>query len=123
MKILLTGATGYIAKRLIPVLLDAGNEVVCCVRDKHRFNSDKYKSEKLSIIEVNFLEKESLKEIPNDIDAAYYLIHSMSTTKGKFEEMEKISALNFKERIEKTQAKQVIYLSGIVNEEALSKHL
>jgi uncharacterized protein YbjT (DUF2867 family) len=123
MKILLTGATGYIAKRLLPVLLEGGHEVVCCVRDKQRFNSEKYHSEKISIIEVNFLERDSLNEIPEDIDIAYYLIHSMSTTKGDFEEMEKISALNFKERIEKTQTRQVIYLSGIVNEEALSKHL
>ncbi|MGB0347311.1 MAG: NAD-dependent epimerase/dehydratase family protein, partial [Balneolaceae bacterium] len=35
-KILLTGATGYIGKRLLPVLLREGHHVVCCVRDKHR---------------------------------------------------------------------------------------
>ena len=37
MKILLTGATGYIGKRLIPVLVEAGHHVVCAVRDKKRF--------------------------------------------------------------------------------------
>ena len=37
MKILLTGATGYIAKLLLPVLLDNEHQVVCCVRDKNRF--------------------------------------------------------------------------------------
>ena len=42
MKILLTGVTGYIAQRLLPVLLDHGHEVVCCVRDKNRFNDNKY---------------------------------------------------------------------------------
>jgi nucleoside-diphosphate-sugar epimerase len=36
MKILLTGTTGYIGKRLLPLLLDEGHEVICCVRDKHR---------------------------------------------------------------------------------------
>jgi uncharacterized protein YbjT (DUF2867 family) len=42
---------------------------------------------------------------------------------GDFEKMEEISAVNFKNRIQQTKARQVIYLSGIVNEEILSKHL
>lgn len=123
MKILLTGATGYIAQRLLPVLLENGHEVVCCVRDKSRFSMEKYANEKVSLAEVNFLETETLQNIPVDIDAAYYLIHSMAVTKGDFEDLETVSARNFKERIEQTQAKQVVYLSGIVNEEKLSKHL
>ena len=123
MKILLTGVTGYIAQRLLPVLLQNGHEVVCCVRDKNRFNTQRYTAENITVIEADFLEKESLHTIPNDIDVAYYLIHSMSTQTGDFENMEQICANNFKERIRETKAKQVIYLSGIVNETELSKHL
>jgi uncharacterized protein YbjT (DUF2867 family) len=123
MKILLTGSTGYIAKRLLPVLLNNGNEVICCVRDKARFDPEKYRSPSLSVIEVDFLKPETLHNIPSDIDAAYYLIHSMSTSTGDFEKMEEISAINFKDSIQKTKARQVIFLSGIVNEEKLSKHL
>ena len=123
MKILLTGATGYIAQRLLPVLLEQGHQVICCVRDKKRFNDHNYHSENLSVIEADFLDRESLQNIPDDIDVAYYLIHSMSTQSGDFEQMEKISAENFKDRIQKTSTKQVIYLSGIVNETQLSKHL
>jgi uncharacterized protein YbjT (DUF2867 family) len=123
MKILLTGATGYIAQRLLPVLLEHGHEVVCCVRDKNRYNIEKFTAFKLNVVEANFLDKATLKNIPEDIDAAYYLIHSMSTSGEDFEKLEQTSAENFKERIEQTTAKQVIYLSGIVNEEHLSKHL
>jgi uncharacterized protein YbjT (DUF2867 family) len=123
MKILLTGATGYIAQRLLPVLLDNGNEVICCVRDKARFDSEKYRSASLSVLELDFLKPDTFKNIPSDIDAAYYLIHSMSTSTGDFEKMEETSAINFKNLIQKTKARQVIYLSGIVNEEVLSKHL
>ncbi|MEI6061217.1 MAG: SDR family oxidoreductase [Bacteroidota bacterium] len=123
MKILLTGVTGYIAQRLLPVLVQKGHHVVCCVRDKSRFNSQKYDSDLISVIEVNFINKATLSAIPNDIDVAYYLIHSMSTQSGDFEEMEKVCAVNFRERIQNTSAKQVIYLSGIVNETVLSKHL
>ncbi|MDI9337240.1 MAG: SDR family oxidoreductase [Alphaproteobacteria bacterium] len=123
MKILLTGVTGYIAQRMVPVLLENGHDVVCCVRDKNRFNKKKYFSQKLTVIEVDFLNKESLQNIPDDIDIAYYLIHSMSTQSGNFENMEEICATHFKNRIEQTKTKQVIYLSGISNAEELSKHL
>lgn len=122
MKILLTGATGYIAQRLLPALIGEGHEVICCVRDKYRFKNI-YTKEKVSVIEVDFLKKETLGNIPEDIDIAYYLIHSMSTQSGDFEDMEAKCAANFKERIQETEARQIIYLSGIINEDALSKHL
>lgn len=123
MKILLTGATGYIAKRLLPVLLAGGNEVTCCVRDRNRFNVSKFSSPQLRVIEVDFLDIHSPGNIPSDLDVAYYLIHSMSASVDEFEEMERASALNFRKRIQETAVKQVIYLSGIVNEKELSRHL
>ena len=122
MKILLTGVTGYIAQRLLPVLLDNGHEVVCCVRDKSRFVNN-YPANNLTVIEVDFLKQDSLQQIPSDIDIAYYLIHSMSTQTGDFESMEQICATNFRQRMEQTKVQQVIYLSGIVNDANLSKHL
>jgi uncharacterized protein YbjT (DUF2867 family) len=123
MKILLTGTTGYIGQRLLPVLIDNGHKVVCCLRDKQRFNASKYDSNKIEVVEVDFLNEKSLDNIPTDIDAAYYLIHSMSASTGDFQEMEAKAALNFRNRIQQTNLKQVIYLSGIVNEKELSKHL
>jgi uncharacterized protein YbjT (DUF2867 family) len=123
MKILLTGATGYIAQRLLPVLLEKGHEAICCLRDKNRFNAESFISPNLSVIEVDFLKEETLKNIPKDIDAAYYLIHSMASTTGDFTTMEATAAQNFVAAIQNTAAKQIIYLSGIVNETQLSKHL
>ncbi len=123
MKILLTGTTGYIGQRLLPALLADGHEVVCCTRDKKRFNAARYNSPHLKVITADFLDKSSLMSIPEDIDIAYYLLHSMSSSIDDFENLEKESALNFRERIEQTNVRQVIYLSGIVNNEKLSKHL
>jgi uncharacterized protein YbjT (DUF2867 family) len=122
-RILLTGATGYIGQRLLPTLLEAGHEVICCVRDKNRFYRGTFASGSLSVIEVDFLNKDTLKNIPTNIDAAYYLIHSMASSTGDFSSMEITSAKNFVEALNCTQAKQVVYLSGIVNEKQLSKHL
>ena len=123
MKILLTGATGYIGKRLLPILVAQGHEIICCVRDKNRFYCPEEFQKNVTIIEVDFLDIETLIEIPTDIDAAYYLIHSMSDSDNNYDELEKISAENFVEIIDKTSVKQVIYLSGIVNDKSLSKHL
>ena len=123
MRILVTGATGYAAKRLIPELLRKGHEVICCVRDEKRFDASKYTTENISVIKADFLKKETLNDIPQDIDAAFYLIHSMSSEKGDFKELEELSAINFRDIIQKTKTRQVIYLSGIINDEKLSKHL
>jgi len=123
LKILLTGATGYIGKRLLPLLLEEGHEVICCIRDKNRFNIEKYSSERLTFIEVNFLDAAEDITLPTGIDAAYYLIHSMSSGEKSFEELEKRSAEAFREAAGRAKIRQVIYLSGIVNEETLSKHL
>jgi putative NADH-flavin reductase len=79
MKIHLTGATGYIVHRLLPILLQHDYDVVCYVSDKSRFNPESHRSFKFKVIEVNFLSKQ-------------------------------------------TNAKQVIYQSGITNNAKLSKH-
>lgn len=120
MKILLTGATGYIAKRLLPVLLNEGHTVIACVRDKSRYTAE---HERVIPIEVDFLKPDTLSAIPSDIDAAYYLIHSMSSSNANFESLEATSATNFRDAIAQTKVKQVIYLSGIVNDQQLSRHL
>lgn len=122
MKVLLTGATGYIGKRLLPVLVDQGYTVVCCIRDRKRFHPPESIQDKIEIIEADFLKPETLSRIPDDIDGAYYLIHSMSTS-DDFEQLEADSASNFKNTINKTNAEHVVYLSGIINDESLSKHL
>jgi len=61
--------------------------------------------------------------IPKDIDVAYYLVHSMSSSTSDFSDKEQITANHFNTYMKETQVKQVIFLSGIVNEDNLSKHL
>lgn len=122
MKILLTGSTGYIGKRLIPVLVEAGHDVICCVRDPKRFNPPKSLSKNISVLQLDLLDKASLENIPKDIDGAYYLVHSMSAS-GDYKSMEETSATNFRNALKNTNVNHVVYLSGIVNETELSKHL
>jgi uncharacterized protein YbjT (DUF2867 family) len=124
MKILLTGATGYIGKRLLPLLLEAGHEVIACVRDAGRFEEKDRWDERLEVWEVDFSEPVDLAKAPKDIDAAYYLMHSMTASIGNFETLEARVAHHFSKFIEETSASQIIYLTGIISqEEQLSPHL
>ncbi|MFO8234402.1 MAG: SDR family oxidoreductase [Bacteroidales bacterium] len=122
MKVLLTGATGYIGKRLLPVLVEAGYDVICCVRDSKRFNPPESIKQQVSVIEIDLLDEKSLDRIPKDVDGAYYLVHSMSSS-SEYKSLERTSAINFRNALERTHIKHVIYLSGIVNESELSEHL
>lgn len=120
MHILLTGATGYIGRRLLPILIEQGHTVTAVVRDKNRFREV---HPALEVIEADFLAESPPESIPQNIDAAYYLMHSMSDTRGDFSLLEERQARNFLAAINRTSVRQVIYLSGIVNDTSLSKHL
>lgn len=122
MKILITGANGYIGRRLIPVLLEQGHELFCCVRDKARFEWPQ-RNTRLHLVELDFLKAEPPAEFPQELDVAFYLIHSMSSVIGDFAAPERQSAHRFCELLAPTRCRQIVYLSGIVNEKTLSPHL
>lgn len=122
MKVLLAGANGYIGTRLIPILLEKGHTIVCLVRDKRRFKENSDFSDKVTVLTGDLLHTESIQNFPDDIDAAYYLVHSMAQA-SSFSDMEEASARNFTTALNQTSCKQIIYLSGISNDERLSEHL
>jgi uncharacterized protein YbjT (DUF2867 family) len=121
MKILLTGANGYIGKRLLPALLKEGHEVICCVRDKSRFSPENSDSQRLTIIEVNFIHEESLHAIPSNIDGAYFLIYSRSFSSQNIFELCDKASRNFINYMESIQVKHVVYLSDLTRDKNLSE--
>ena len=125
MRILLTGANGYIGMRLLPVLVEAGHDVTCVVRDINRFKPSPDLLEKINIIEFDFLHPENAVQNFNkkQFDVAYYLIHSLGDTSTTLKEYELRAAGCFVLVATLTQVKQIIYLSGISNDSKLSKHL
>jgi len=123
MRILLTGANGYVGKRLLPELLNLNHDIVCCVRDQNRLGLDEATRSKISIWEVDFLDEANFEKLPQQIDVAYYLIHSMRSSTDDFDKLEAQSARNFNTYMKAIGVKQVIYLSGIINDTDLSKHL
>jgi uncharacterized protein YbjT (DUF2867 family) len=106
--------------------VEAGHHVVCLVRDQRRFDWEDFSEEflkQVSVIEIDLSDPTTFASVPTNIDAAYYLVHSMSSSNPNFTDMEAISAQNFVTLINQSSAKQIIYLSGIVNDSDLSAHL
>jgi hypothetical protein len=88
------------------------------VRDKNRFPQNGiFNHPKISVFEADFLKDVNYNESLREIEAAYYLIHSMNSGINDFKSLEEISASNFANLIEQTSAKQIIYLSEMTNEE------
>lgn len=122
MRILLTGAGGYIGTRLLPRLAEAGHEIYALVRSRMRIEvPEKFRS-RIHVVEGDLLNPSTLSAIPDEIDAAYYLVHSMSDS-PRFSDLEAASARNFIGKIDTTRCRQIVYLSGLANEPELSRHL
>lgn len=125
-KVLLTGSTGYIGRRLLPLLLSKGYDLICPVRDPSRFDFEDFTKDELKrieIIQADLSNKKDYAKLSTNIDYAYFLVHSLKQTEGEFESLEEKIARYFKDYLENSTVKQVIYLSGIVNDEKLSSHL
>lgn len=126
MKILLTGSTGYIGRRLLPALVESGHHVICLVRDKRRFDFEDFSEsflQHITVVEGDLSKAETLSALPIDIDLAYYLVHSLGGSETGFQSMEETQAQNFSSYIKTTTAQQIIYLGGIANDAELSNHL
>ncbi len=122
-KILVTGATGFIGKRLLYSLLDKGHEVVALVRIKGPEFKAKDPS-KLNLIYGDLLSIEETNPFLEGIDAAYYLMHSMGNFVENLVDAEIEVAKKFISLLEKTSTKQIIFLGGIIEgEDHLSPHL
>ena len=125
MHLLVTGANGYIGLRLIPALLEAGHRITAVVRDRRRFPLDDFfkAGDRLIVLEGDFLKPETLPPFPQDLDAAYYLLHSMGGS-GDFVEREKKVAANFVSALNQTNCQRTVYLGGLVDQnQELSPHL
>jgi uncharacterized protein YbjT (DUF2867 family) len=123
MKVLLTGANGYIGRRLLPLLVQAGHEVHCVVRSRSRFSVDDDPGLGVHVHEANLLQPLEGAGLPADIDAAYYLVHSLSSGDRDFATLEERAARAFTAYLATTAARQVIYLGGLGDDAALSEHL
>lgn len=120
MKILVTGATGYIGGRLIPELLAAGHEVRAFVRDPERLEGKRWFRD-VEVFQGDLGDYRSLERAFDGVDAAYFLVHAMYSG-DDFASRERDYAENFAEA--SAGIKNVIYLGGLLpGGETVSEHL
>lgn len=119
--VLLTGATGYIGGRLVPVLEAAGVRLRCLARRPTALSSRV--SSTTEVVEGNLFEPASLARALAGIDVAYYLVHSMGAH-GDYLEQDRVAARNFGEAARAAGVRRIVYLGGLAADDGtLSKHL
>jgi uncharacterized protein YbjT (DUF2867 family) len=118
-KVLVTGATGFIGRRLVAALLAEGVEVRCLTR-----RADADLPAGAEIVVGDILDQASLHKALLRVDTAYYLVHAMAEQRAGFEQRDRQAAQNFVTVAEKHGVKRVIYLGGLGEEgDQLSEHL
>lgn len=118
-KVLVTGATGFVASRLIPELIGCGANVRATSRDPGPLSE---RHPEVSAVASDLLDETSLDPALEGVDVAYYLVHSMSD--DRFEERDRASAANFRRAAERAGVRRIVYLSGLGDaSQELSSHL
>ncbi len=116
-RILVTGATGFIGKRLVPALVEAGHDVKAMTRHPETYDGPGRP------VRGDVGDRASLTEPLEDVEVAYYLVHSLDS--ADFEKRDAEAARLFAKVAEKTGVRQIVYLGGLGSEDngELSAHL
>lgn len=119
---LLTGATGYIGSRLLPLLEQTGDPLRCLVRTPHKFKSDVAAS--TQIVAGDLLDPSCLRPALTGVQTVYYLVHLMGAGTN-FEEADRSAARNLARAAQVAGVQRIIYLGGLGDDAdpALSPHL
>jgi uncharacterized protein YbjT (DUF2867 family) len=119
MRVVVFGASGYVGGRLIPLLLDRGHTVRAVTRRPASLGSYPWRAE-VDVVSADMLDRDSLTEALEGMDAAYYLVHSME--RSDFEDVDRRAATNLADAAATVGLSRIIYLGGLGRGD-LSPHL
>ncbi len=120
MRVLLTGATGFVGSHLHPTLRAAGHRVRCLTRDATRARAQDAHAE---WFEADLADEARLGAALEGCDAAYFLVHGMADGHRGYEQRELEDAARFARAAERAGVERIIYLGGVAPREHASKHL
>jgi uncharacterized protein YbjT (DUF2867 family) len=123
MKVLVTGATGYIGGRLVHRLLEDGFDVRCMTRDPEQLQLDPWR-DRVEVVAADALVPDTLDSALAGCDTAFFLIHAMAKGNQEFSELDRRAATNFAAAAERASLSRIVYLGGLgADTDVLSKHL
>jgi len=120
MRVLVTGATGYIGGRLVPRLIAAGHQVTCLTRDARRLRDVPWRDQ-VDVVTADVVSGDGLTEALTGIDVAFYLVHSLNSR--RFEDLDRQAAQHFALAAAQCDLGRIIYLGGPQPPEHASAHL
>lgn len=117
--ILVTGATGFVGRALLPELISAGHKVRAATRDLAHAKPEL----NVEWVRCDVGERSDMEHALRGVDTAYFLIHAMGGGQHDFAQMERSAAHRFAEAAARADVKRIIYLGGVAPTEKPSEHL
>jgi uncharacterized protein YbjT (DUF2867 family) len=111
MRVLVTGATGYVGGRLVPALLAEGHEVRCLTRSAQRLRDLPWRAQ-VEVTQGDVLDRDAVLDALHDVDVSYYLVHALGSGRD-FERSDREAARTFAVAAGERKVGRIVYLGGL----------
>lgn len=113
-RVFVCGATGYVGGRLVRRLLERGYSVSCLVRSPEKLTKFAWSRDaRVTVVPGELEDETAIGRALQDVDVAFYLVHSMKSAKGQYAKRDRELATSFREAVEQSSCQRIVYLGGL----------